>query len=35
MIKIDVNNALTLQKLVIDMTDGTAGVRDIALLNSA
>lgn len=35
MIKIDVNNALTLHKLVIDMTGGTAGVRDIALLDSA
>ena len=35
MIKIDINNALTLQKLVIDMTGGTSGVRDSALLDSA
>ena len=35
MIKIDVNNALTLQKLVIDLTGGTTGIRDIALLDSA
>ena len=35
MIKIDVNSALTLQKLVIDLTGGTAGIRDIALLDSA
>lgn len=35
MIKIDMNNALTLQKLVIELTGGTAGVRDNALLDSA
>ena len=35
MIKIDLNNALTLQKLVIDMTGGSTGVRDSALLDSA
>ena len=35
MIKIDVNNALTLQKLVIDLTGGTPGIRDNALLDSA
>ena len=35
MIKIDVNNALTLQKLVIDLTGGTDSIRDITLLDSA
>ena len=35
MIKIDLDNALTLQKLVIDMTGGTSGIRDSALLDSA
>lgn len=35
MIRIDINNALTLQKLVIDMTGGTSGIRDTALLDSA
>ena len=35
MIKIDLDNALTLQKLVINMTGGTSGIRDSALLDSA
>ena len=35
MIRIDINNALTLQKLVIDMTGGTSGIRNFALLDSA
>ena len=35
MIKIDVNNALTLQKLVIELTGGTAGIRDNTLLDAA
>ena len=35
MIKIDMKNALILQKLVIDITGGTVGIRDTALLDSA
>ena len=35
MIKIDIDNAMTLHRLVIDMTGGTSGVRDNALLDSA
>lgn len=35
MIKIDFDNALTLQKLIIDSTGGTEGIRDINLLDSA
>ena len=35
MIKIDVNYTLTLQKLVIDMTGGTAWIRDNTLLDYA
>ena len=35
MIKIDINNALTLQKLVIDTTGGSSGTRDCTLLDSA
>ena len=35
MIRIDINNALTLQKLVIDISGGTSGIRDSTLLDSA
>lgn len=35
MIKIDIDNAITLHKLIIDMTDGTSGIRDNTLLDSA
>ena len=35
MIKIDIDNATNLHKLIIDMTGGTSGIRDNALLDSA